>query len=62
MCNKNAPCLNCEERHELCHKNCPYYKEYRNRLALIKESKKNFGERFVTHYLARVGVNIYHGF
>ena len=35
--NTKAPCKGCEDRHQLCHADCVYYKEYKRELELKAE-------------------------
>jgi len=50
----NSPCLNCENRKELCHSICNDYKEYRNNLDKKKEdiTKGNFINKYIIGYLS----------
>lgn len=54
MSRKNAPCLDCKDRCELCHKGCYNYKEYKQIIENIKKTKKIANERFVTHYFKKI--------
>lgn len=35
----NAPCLNCKDRHDLCHSRCKKYLEFKKRRDKISEKR-----------------------
>lgn len=36
-----APCYNCEERHELCHATCEHYAEFREKLDAARKARRD---------------------
>ena len=46
---KRTPCLDCEDRHVLCHSDCKAYLEWKRMLAAARE--KRFAENETTSFL-----------
>ena len=48
-----SKCLNCTDRYRGCHMVCEKYKEYKEKLAYIKQKKQEDRERYPIFYKQR---------